>query len=112
MVLVKAHGGTEQSVWGMPGAGDLYVTCQAGRNSRLGNNLGRGLTYAQTKEGPMKGDTIEGAELGVTVAPTLRSMMTAGALDPKALPLAIALLDALTNDTALNIPWTAFHRHG
>ena len=68
MVLVKAHGGTEQSVWGMPGAGDLYVTCQAGRNSRLGNNLGRGLTYQQTKEGPMKGDTIEGAELGVAVA--------------------------------------------
>ena len=23
-------------MWGMPGAGDLYVTCQAGRNSRLG----------------------------------------------------------------------------
>ena len=81
MVLVSAHGGTEQSVWGMPGAGDLYVTCQAGRNSRLGNNLGRGLTYQQTKAGPMKGDTIEGAELGVTVAATLRAMMKTGTLD-------------------------------
>ncbi|MEI8177167.1 hypothetical protein [Aestuariivirga sp.] len=110
MVLSTAHGGTQSSVWGMPGAGDLYVTCQAGRNSRLGNNLGRGLTYQQTKDGPMKGDTIEGAELGVTVAPTLRAMMNTGMLDSKALPLTSALLDALTNDAALNIPWAAFHR--
>lgn len=110
MVLVRAHGGTEQSVWGMPGAGDLYVTCQAGRNSRLGNNLGRGLTYKQIKEGPMKGDTIEGAELGVTVAATLNAMMAAGRLDRKALPLTSALLAALTNDSALDIPWASFHR--
>jgi glycerol-3-phosphate dehydrogenase (NAD(P)+) len=112
MILVQAHGGTERSVWGMPGAGDLYVTCQAGRNSRLGNNMGRGLTYSQTKDGPMKGDTIEGAELGVTVAATLRAMMHKGTLDAKALPLTIALLDALTQDTALDIPWPTFHRHG
>jgi glycerol-3-phosphate dehydrogenase (NAD(P)+) len=112
MILVRAHGGTEQSVWGMPGAGDLYVTCQAGRNSRLGNNLGRGLTYQQTKDGPMKGDTIEGAELGVTVAATLRAMMANGALDATSLPLTNALLDALTKDKALDIPWASFHRHG
>lgn len=110
MILVRAHGGTEQSVWGMPGAGDLYVTCQAGRNSRLGNNLGRGLTYRQTKDGPMKGDTIEGAELGVNVAATLRAMMAKGVLDPNSLPLTCALLDALTQDTPLDIPWTNFHR--
>jgi glycerol-3-phosphate dehydrogenase (NAD(P)+) len=111
MVLAKAHGGTAESVWGMPGAGDLYVTCQAGRNSRLGNNLGRGLTYQQTKDGPMKGDTIEGAELGVTVSQTLRRMMRSGALDAEALPLTIALLDALTQDSPLDIPWASLHRH-
>lgn len=110
MILVKSHGGSGESVWGMPGAGDLYVTCQAGRNSRLGNNLGRGLTYRETKDGPMKGDTIEGAELGVTVAATLRAMMARGTLDAKALPLTNALLDALTQDAALDIPWAAFHR--
>lgn len=110
MVLALAHGGTAESVWGMPGAGDLYVTCQAGRNSRLGNNLGRGLTYRETREGPMRGETIEGAELGVTVAATLRRMMAGGGLDPAALPLTRALLDALTDDRPLDIPWPAFHR--
>lgn len=110
MILVRAHGGSEESVWGMPGAGDLYVTCQAGRNSRLGNNLGRGLSYREAREGPMKGDTIEGAELGLAVAGTLRGMMASGALDAASLPLLRALLDALTNDTTLDIPWTSFHR--
>lgn len=110
MVLAEAHGGSAASVWGMPGAGDLYVTCQAGRNSRLGNNLGRGLTYRETKDGPMKGDTIEGAELGVAVAATLRAMMARGTLDAKALPLTTALLDALTQDTPLLLSWPSFHR--
>jgi hypothetical protein len=58
----------------------------------------------------MKGDTIEGAELGVTVAPALRAMMASGALSFDRMPLTRALLDALTNDTPLALPWAMFHR--
>ena len=59
----------------------------------------------------MKGDTIEGAELGVTVAATLRAMMAQRhARCRRRCPSPRALLDALTNDTALDIPWAAFHR--
>ena len=75
MVLARFLGGKDRSVWGMPGAGDLYVTCQAGRNSRLGRQLGLGLSYAEVKAGPMKDDTIEGAELGITLAPALKKLM-------------------------------------
>ncbi|MCA0432151.1 MAG: glycerol-3-phosphate dehydrogenase [Proteobacteria bacterium] len=110
LALVKALGGSPESVWGMPGTGDLYVTCQAGRNSRLGNNLGRGLTYSQVKAGPMKDDTIEGAELGRAVAKSLRAMVDAGRLSAKAVPLTLALLDALTGDKPLEPPWAAFAR--
>lgn len=109
MALTLALGGRAESVWGMPGAGDLFVTCQAGRNSRLGNNLGRGLTYQQTRDGPMKGDTIEGAELGVVAAKSLRAMMAGGRLDAQRMPLTNALLDALTRDAPLEIPWHSFH---
>ena len=111
-VITQALGGGASSVWGMPGAGDLYVTCQAGRNSRLGNNLGRGLTYSQTKAGPMKGDTIEGAELGIAVSASLAAMMKTGSIDAAAVPLTRAILTALTRDTPLDVPWQDFHRRG
>lgn len=111
MVLSRFIGGADRSVWGMPGAGDLYVTCQAGRNSRLGRQLGLGLSYAEVKAGPMKDDTIEGAELGIALSATLKRLMAAGRLDPRALPLTDALLGALTSNTKLDMPWSRLHRH-
>jgi glycerol-3-phosphate dehydrogenase (NAD(P)+) len=93
----------------MPGAGDLYVTCQAGRNSRLGQHLGRGLSYREVKAGPMKNDTVEGAELGIMVASSLKAMMDKGKLDRAALPLTNALLATLIEERPLTIPWEKFH---
>jgi glycerol-3-phosphate dehydrogenase (NAD(P)+) len=109
-VITRALGGDAASAWGMPGAGDLYVTCMAGRNSRLGNNLGRGYTYSETKSGPMRGDTIEGAELGIAVASSLDAMMNAGTIPATSVPLTRAILAALTHDKPLEISWTQFHR--
>jgi glycerol-3-phosphate dehydrogenase (NAD(P)+) len=109
MELTRALGGSAESVWGMPGTGDLYVTCQAGRNSRLGNHLGRGLTYGDVKAGPMRDDTIEGAELGRAVAQSLRAMIKAGTLAQGKVPLTLSLLDCLTGNTPLDPPWAKFH---
>ncbi len=111
MVLARFIGGKERSVWGMPGAGDLYVTCQAGRNSRLGRQLGLGLSYAEVKAGPMKDDTIEGAELGIALGPTLNMLMASGKLDAHALPVTEALLRALTGNEKLQMPWNKLHRY-
>ncbi len=110
MVLAQSLGGSAESVWGMPGAGDLYVTCQAGRNSRLGQHLGRGLTYSEVKQGPMKDDTVEGAELGLSVASALHAMIRSGRLRGENLPLTLALLNALQHNTSFNPPWGDFHR--
>jgi glycerol-3-phosphate dehydrogenase (NAD(P)+) len=110
MVLTQALGGSAESVWGMPGVGDLYVTCQAGRNSRLGHALGRGLTYAQAKEGPLKGETVEGAELGVAVAAGLHTMVAKGKLEADKIPLTLALLRTLTQGTPLDPPWPDMQR--
>ena len=110
MALTLALGGKAESVWGMAGVGDLYVTCQAGRNSRLGNHLGRGLSYDQVRQGPMKGETIEGADLGRATAKSLQAMMENGKLSKDAMPLTQALLATLTSDAPLNIPWQSFHR--
>jgi glycerol-3-phosphate dehydrogenase (NAD(P)+) len=109
MVLVKILGGSPESVWGMPGVGDLYVTCQAGRNSRLGQHLGRGLSYAEIKQGPMKQDTIEGAELGITVSESIHAMIKIGKIDKRNLPLTLALLQTLTKNALFNPPWDLLH---
>jgi glycerol-3-phosphate dehydrogenase (NAD(P)+) len=110
LVLSAALGGSPASVWGMPGVGDLYVTCQAGRNSRLGHALGRGLTYAQAKEGPLKDDTVEGAELGLAVASSIHGMISTQKLKVADIPLTLALLDALTRNVPLEPPWADLHR--
>jgi glycerol-3-phosphate dehydrogenase (NAD(P)+) len=110
LALTSALGGSTESVWGMPGVGDLYVTCQAGRNSRLGNALGRGLTYDQAKDGPLKNETVEGAELGIAVASSIRGMIRSGTLKAVDVPLTLALLNALTQNIPLEPPWADLHR--
>jgi glycerol-3-phosphate dehydrogenase (NAD(P)+) len=109
LALTDALGGTAESAWGMPGVGDLYVTCQAGRNSRLGNALGRGLTYAEAKDGPLKGETVEGAELGIAVAQSIHGMVKTQKLNAARVPLTLALLSVLTERKSFDPPWDAMH---
>jgi glycerol-3-phosphate dehydrogenase (NAD(P)+) len=109
-VLVEALGGDPATSYGMPGVGDLYVTCQAGRNSRMGRWLGLGLTYKQAKAQHMAIDTVEGAELGIAVGPALRGMMADGRLSAERLPLTAAILDVLLDEKPFSARWDAFHR--
>ena len=110
LVLTKALGGSSESVWGMPGVGDLYVTCQAGRNSRLGNALGRGLTYAEAKAGPLKDETVEGAELGIAVAGSIHAMVASDKIAAVEIPLTLAMLKSLTEGKIFEPEWALFHR--
>jgi glycerol-3-phosphate dehydrogenase (NAD(P)+) len=97
-ILVRFLGGEQASVSGLPGVGDLYVTCQAGRNHRLGRLLGLGMTYKRAKADHMANDTIEGAELAFTIGPTLETIMKAGALPKEKLPLTRAIVQAICHD--------------
>lgn len=107
--MVKFLGGTEASVMGLAGAGDLYVTCQAGRNSRMGCLLGSGLPYSQAKANYMADETVEGAELAFVMEPVLDRMFNQGRLDPNAFPLARAITDAVCHDVPVDFRWPAFY---
>ncbi|MEQ1940021.1 hypothetical protein ABMA46_17390 [Mesorhizobium sp. CN5-321] len=109
-VLAEHAGGTAETVTGLAGAGDLYVTCQAGRNGRMGKLLGLGIPYSQAKREHMSADTVEGAQLALDLGPTLRRMAETGALDPARLPLAFAILDTVCNDAPLELRYDLFHR--
>ena len=107
--LVRALGGRFETVFGLAGAGDLFVTCQGGRNGRMGRLLGRGLTYRAAKATHMPNDTVEGAELALAVGPTLAEWWTSGRLDPDTVPLSRALIDAICHDHPFAIPWPQLH---
>jgi glycerol-3-phosphate dehydrogenase (NAD(P)+) len=102
-------GGEAESVFGLAGAGDLYVTCQGGRNSRLGQFLGAGLSYSEAKNSHMAEDTIEGAELALTIAPALTRLLNRQRLERAALPLGLAIMDAVCDDIPMQIPWDRFY---
>lgn len=106
--LVGMLGGKQRSVWTLAGAGDLYVTCQAGRNSRMGRWLGLGLPYSQAKARHMSEETVEGAETARAIGPAVDALIAAEKLDAAALPLMRAILDAVCRDMPAVIPWQRF----
>ncbi|PLZ93908.1 glycerol-3-phosphate dehydrogenase [Fischerella muscicola CCMEE 5323] len=106
--LVEKMGGKLHNVYTLPGAGDLYVTCQGGRNSRMGRLLGLGMPYSQAKAQYMPNDTIEGASLALAIAPTVENMIQQGNLDAKALPLLLTMIDIVYHDAPVDIPWDKF----
>ena len=63
--FVKFLGGSEKSVYGLAGLGDLYVSSAGGRNSKMGQLLGKGHLYTEAKAKFMPKETIEGAELAM-----------------------------------------------
>jgi glycerol-3-phosphate dehydrogenase (NAD(P)+) len=56
--LTERLGGRADTVLGLAGAGDLYVTCLGGRNGRFGRLLGAGQTPEQARKAI--GSTVEG----------------------------------------------------
>jgi glycerol-3-phosphate dehydrogenase (NAD(P)+) len=106
--IVQYMGGEVRSVYGLPGAGDLYVTCQSGRNGRMGAWLGRGLTFSEAKLQHMPNDTVEGAELAKALAPTLRQLLEQGRLQRGKLPLLELALAVVCEDAPAEIPWDKF----
>jgi len=106
--LVEYLGGQRSSVYALPGAGDLYVTCQSGRNSRMGRFLGLGMNYHQAKAQYMPEDTVEGAELALAIGPTIETLIDQGDLDRAATPLLQAVIDIVCHEAPPKIPWDAF----
>ena len=102
-------GGSDASVHGLAGTGDLYVTVQGGRNSRMGHLLGSGWRYSAAKAEKMQADTVEGAELARSVGPTLERLMDDGVLAKRQMPLTSAIIDAVTRDHEFTVDWQRFH---
>lgn len=106
--LVKLMGGQPRTAYTLPGAGDLYVTAQGGRNCRMGRYLGLGMPYSQAKAQYMADVTIEGAQLAEAVGPTVKNLIAQGKLNGAALPLFQMMINIVCDDAPVEVPWDAF----
>ena len=96
--LIQHFKGKKETVRGLAGLGDLYVSAVGGRNSKMGKYLGRGFSFKNAKKKFMTNDTIEGADLANEIAPYILKK-----INQKKIPLMIALLNAITKNKKLKI---------
>ncbi len=96
--LIQHFKGKKETVRGLAGLGDLYVSAVGGRNSKMGEYLGKGFSFKNAKKKFMANDTIEGADLANEIEPYISKK-----INKKKIPLMIALLNAITKNKKLII---------
>ena len=96
--LTRYFKGEDDTISGLAGVGDLYVSAAGGRNSKMGSYLGKGLTFKSAKKRFMPNDTVEGEQLAREIAPFIFQK-----INKKKIPLMIHLLKAILNNKKLKI---------
>ena len=67
-IFVEYLKGKKETVKGLAGLGDLYVSSGGGRNAKMGAYIGQGMTFSQVKKNKMEKITVEGADLAKEIA--------------------------------------------
>ena len=98
--FVSHYGGKPETVYGLAGLGDLYVSAIGGRNSLMGKYLGEGNLYNDAKEKFMKDITVEGAQLALEIGPKILQD-----LNSKNFPLMFSMLNTICENKKLEINW-------
>ena len=98
--FVTHYGGRAETVYGLAGLGDLYVSAIGGRNSLMGKYLGDGYLYKEAKEKFMINITVQGAQLGLEIGPKILQE-----LNPKHFPLMFSMLKTICENKKLKINW-------
>jgi len=96
--------GNKETVLGLAGIADLYVSVDGGRNSKMGGYLGEGMTFKEAKKIKMPNETVEGADLAVEIGPKVKNDF-----DKKKLPLMFSVIGAICEDKTLTIDWEKFN---
>jgi glycerol-3-phosphate dehydrogenase (NAD(P)+) len=105
--MLRALGVASSFAYGLPGAGDLYVTAAGGRTVRLGALLGKGNTYVQARE-IMVGETLEAVEIVRAMSRILPRMMQRNLVKPNEMPLMRTLIDLVVNCRSVALPFDEF----
>ena len=103
ITFVEKLKGKKETVIGLAGIGDLYVSADGGRNSKMGEHLGQGMTFQEAKKIKMPNITVEGADLALEIGPKIKKDF-----DTKTLPLMISMIDTICEEKPLKINWKNF----
>ena len=95
--------GKKETVVGLAGIGDLYVSADGGRNSKMGEYLGQGMTFKEAKKIRMPNDTVEGADLALEIGTKVKRDF-----DNKTLPLMTSMINTICDEAPLKIDWKNF----
>jgi glycerol-3-phosphate dehydrogenase (NAD(P)+) len=107
--VLQIMGEEHAFAYGLPGAGDLYVTCQGGRSIRLGRLLGLGHSLAEARE-IMAGETLEAAECVLVMGGALPKLAARGLVSSDDFPLMRALVDIVVHGRPPDLSLDAFFR--
>ena len=102
-IFVEHLKGKRETVKGLAGLGDLYVSSGGGRNAKMGSYIGQGLTFSEVKKTKMEKVTVEGADLAKEIAKKVNADF-----DEKKLPLMLGMINAIVEDKKLKFDWEAF----
>ena len=102
-IFVEHLKGKKETVKGLAGLGDLYVSSGGGRNAKMGSYIGEGLTFSEVKKTKMEKVTVEGADLAKEIANKVNKDF-----DKKKLPLMLAMINAIVDDKKLELDWESF----
>jgi glycerol-3-phosphate dehydrogenase (NAD(P)+) len=107
--VVELCGGDPRTAVGLPGTGDLTVTCNGGRTGRFGKWLGLGLSLPEAIA-KMEGATLECLEILREMDQAIASWDERGALGASELPLLRHLTDVALRGHAVAMPFDRFGR--
>ena len=102
-IFVEHLKGKKETVKGLAGLGDLYVSSGGGRNAKMGFYLGEGLIFSEAKKTKMEKITVEGADLAKEIGKKVKEDF-----DEKKLPLMLGMINAIVEDKRIDIKWELF----
>ena len=103
-IFVEHLKGKKETVKGLAGLGDLYVSSGGGRNSKMGSYIGEGMTFSEAKKTKMEKVTVEGADLAIEIGKKVNQDF-----DKKKLPLMLGMINAIIEDKKLEFDWQYFN---
>ena len=93
----------KETVIGLAGVGDLYVSDKGGRNSKMGQYLGQGMTFKEAKKTKMPNDTVEGADLVLEIGSKVSNDFNI-----KTFPLMVSIINTICYEKPLKVEWDYF----